>query len=53
MTVGPPAWLPMARLLCEQQLTPAEVISRMQVAPAEVAAVVKDMLRRGVVGLSA
>ncbi len=52
-TVGPPAWLPIARLLCEQKLTPAEVIARMQVTPMEVAAVVKDMLRRGVVSLRA
>jgi DNA-binding response OmpR family regulator len=53
LTVGPPAWLPIARLLCEQRLTPAEVISRLQVTPMEVAAVVKDLLRRGVVGLQA
>ena len=51
LTVGPPAWLPIARLLCEQRLTPAEVISRLQVSPMEVAAVVKDLLRRGVVAL--
>ena len=47
------AWLPVARLLCEQRLTPAEVISRLQVTPMEVAAVVKDLLRRGVVSLQA
>jgi DNA-binding response OmpR family regulator len=52
LTVGPPAWLPIARLLCEQRLTPAEVISRLQVTPMEVAAVVKDLLRRGVVSLT-
>ncbi|MCA2980456.1 MAG: response regulator [Myxococcaceae bacterium] len=51
LTVGPPAWLPVARLLCEQRLTPAEVITRLQVAPADVAGVVKDLLRRGVVTL--
>ncbi|MBE2248169.1 MAG: response regulator, partial [Myxococcus sp.] len=51
LTVGPPAWLPVARLLCEQRLTPAEVISRLQVTPMEVASVVKDLLRRGVVSL--
>jgi DNA-binding response OmpR family regulator len=51
LTVGPPAWLPVARLLCEQRLTPAEVINRLQVTPMEIAAVVKDLLRRGVVSL--
>ncbi|MBL8922128.1 MAG: response regulator [Myxococcaceae bacterium] len=53
LTVGPPAWLPIARLLCEQRLTPLEVINRLQVTPMEVAAVVKDLLRRGVVTLAA
>ncbi len=51
VSVGPPAWLPMARMLCEQKLTPAEVISKLQCTPAEVAAVVKDLLRRGVATL--
>jgi CheY-like chemotaxis protein len=51
LTVGPPAWLPMVRLLCESKLPPAEVIARLQVTPAEVAAVVKDLLRRGVAAL--
>jgi CheY-like chemotaxis protein len=51
LTVGPPAWLPIARLLCEQRLTPVDVINRLQVTPMEVAAVVKDLLRRGVVSL--
>lgn len=51
VSVGPPAWLPIARLLCELKLTPAEVINRLQVTPMEVAAVVKDLLSRGVVSL--
>lgn len=51
VTVGPPTWLPIARLLCEAKLTPAEVIARLQVTPMEVAAVVKDLLRRGVATL--
>ncbi|MCU0699382.1 MAG: response regulator [Myxococcaceae bacterium] len=51
LTVGPPAWLPIARLLCEQRLAPVDVINRLQVTPMEVAAVVKDLLRRGVVSL--
>ncbi len=48
VSVGPPAWVPMARMLCEQKLTPAEVIARLKCTPLEVAAVVKDLLRRGV-----
>ena len=51
VTVGPPAWLPIARLLCELKLTPADVMARLQVTPMEVAAVVKDLLSRGVVSL--
>jgi CheY-like chemotaxis protein len=53
ITVGPVPWLPIARLLCEQHLTPVEVMSRMQVTPMEVAAVVKDLLRRGVAAIQA
>ena len=51
ITVGPPAWQPMVRMLCEQKLTPAEVIARLQVTPMEVAAVVRELLRRGVASL--
>ncbi|MEW6433593.1 MAG: response regulator [Myxococcota bacterium] len=51
VSVGPPAWLPIVRLLCELKQTPAEVITRLQVTPMEVAAVVKDLLSRGVVSL--
>ena len=51
ITVGPPAWQPMVRMLCEQKLTPAEVIARLQVAPMELAAVVRELLRRGVASL--
>ncbi|MDP2270339.1 MAG: response regulator [Archangium sp.] len=53
ITVGPPAWQPMVRMLCEQKLTPAEVIARLQVTPMEVAAVVRELLRRGVASLQA
>lgn len=52
LTVGPPQWQPMVRMLCEQKLTPAEVIARLQVTPMEVAAVVKELLRRGVASLA-
>ena len=51
ITVGPPAWQSMVRMLCEQKLTPAEVIARLQVTPMEVAAVVRELLRRGVASL--
>lgn len=51
ITVGPPTWLPIARLLCESKLTPAQVIAQLNVTPMEVAAVVKDLLRRGVATL--
>ena len=51
ITVGPPAWQPMVRMLCEQKLPPAEVIARLQVTPMEVAAVVRELLRRGVASL--
>jgi hypothetical protein len=51
LTVGPPSWVPIVRLLCESKLPPAEVIARLQVTPMEVAAVVKDLLRRGVASL--
>ena len=51
ITVGPPQWQPMVRMLCEEKRTPAEVISRLQVAPMELAAVVRELLRRGVASL--
>ncbi len=51
INVGPPAWQPIVRMLCEQRMTPAEVMSRLQVTPAEVATVVKELLRRGVTSL--
>lgn len=51
LTVGPLEWQPMVRMLCEQKLTPAEVITRLQVTPMQVAAVVRELLRRGVASL--
>jgi len=53
ITVGPQEWQPMVRMLCEQKLTPAEVIARLQVTPMQVAAVVRELLRRGVASLQA
>ena len=52
-TVGPPAWQPMVKLLCEDKLTPAQVIAQLRVTPLEVATVVKELLRRGVASLAA
>ncbi|MFT3714161.1 MAG: response regulator [Archangium sp.] len=52
LNVGPPAWQPMVRMLCEQKLTPAEVMQRLGVTPMELAAVVKELLRRGVATLT-
>lgn len=49
--IGPPPVLPIARLLCEQRATPAEVVARLRVTPQEVAAVLQDLLRKGVATL--
>ncbi len=38
----------MVKLLCEDKLTPAQVIAQLNVTPLEVAQVVKELLRRGV-----
>jgi DNA-binding response OmpR family regulator len=48
VSVCPPAWQPMARLLCEEKLTPAQVISHMGTTPAEVAPLVRELIRRQV-----
>src|SRR5205823_6221360 len=37
--VGPPAWMPIVRALCEDKLGPREVMQRLNVPPHEVAAV--------------
>lgn len=52
-TVGPPAWQPMVKLLCEDKLPPAQVIAQLRVTPLEVATVVKELLRRGIASLAA
>jgi DNA-binding response OmpR family regulator len=51
LTVTPPQWTDMVRMLCESRSTPAEVIAHLRVAPQEVATVVRDLLRRGVATL--
>lgn len=46
--VGPRQWLETARLLCEERVSPKEVISRLDVSPVEVEETMKDLVRRGV-----
>jgi len=50
---GPQQWLPAARLLCEQGLPPREVLARLDESPIELEEVLRDLIRRGVVSLSA
>jgi hypothetical protein len=52
-SVGPPAWRPIAQLLCETRLLPRDVMARLGVTPQEVAAVVNDLILRGVASLKA
>ena len=51
--VGPKQWLEVARLICEEKLAPREVIARSDASPIDVEETMKDLLRRGVVSLSA
>jgi DNA-binding MarR family transcriptional regulator len=46
--VGPKQWLETARLLCEERLSPKDVIRRLDVSPVEVEETMKDLVRRGV-----
>jgi len=50
---GPKTWLETARLLCEEKLTPREVLSRVDDSPIEVEETLRDLVRRGVVSLGA
>jgi DNA-binding response OmpR family regulator len=50
---GPQQWLPAARLLCEQGLPPREVLAQLDESPLELEEVLRDLIRRGVVSLSA
>jgi len=50
---GPQQWLPAAKLLCEQGLPPREVLARLDDSPVELEEVLRDLIRRGVVSLSA
>jgi DNA-binding response OmpR family regulator len=48
---GPKGWLETARLLCEEKLTPREVLTRLDESPVEVEETLRDLVRRGVVSL--
>ncbi len=50
---GPKNWLRTARLLCEEKLSPREVLSRVDDSPIEVEETLRDLVRRGVVSLGA
>ncbi len=50
---GPKNWLETARLLCEEKLSPREVLSRVDESPIEVEETLRDLVRRGVVSLGA
>jgi CheY-like chemotaxis protein len=52
VSVGPPAWQPIVKALCEDRMLPRDVMARLQVTPQEMGAVLKDLLRRGVVTLT-
>ena len=51
--VGPKQWLETARLFCEERLPPREVLARVDASPLEVEEALRDLIRRGVVTLSA
>jgi CheY-like chemotaxis protein len=51
--VGPKSWREVARMLCEEKLPPREVIARSPLSPVEVEEAVRDLIRRGVIRLSA
>lgn len=46
---GPKGWLETARLLCEEKLSPREVLSRLDESPLDVEETLRDLVRRGVV----
>jgi DNA-binding response OmpR family regulator len=52
-SVGPPQYRPIAQLLCEMKLLPRDVMARLGVTPHDVAAVVNDLILRGVATLRA
>lgn len=49
---GPKGWLETARLLCEEKLSPREVLSRVDESPIDVEETLRDLVRRGVVSFA-
>ncbi|MBL8933520.1 MAG: response regulator [Archangium sp.] len=49
--VGPKQWLEAAKLICEDKLSPREIIGRLEISPIDVEETMKDLIRRGVVTL--
>lgn len=47
--LGPKQWLEAARLLCEERLSPREVLARSHESPVELDEVLRDLVRRGVI----
>jgi CheY-like chemotaxis protein len=47
--LGPKQWLEAARLLCEERLTPREVLARSVESPVDLDEVLRDLVRRGVI----
>ena len=49
---GPKPWLETARLLCEERLSPRDVLARLDDSPLEVEETLRDLVRRGVLSLT-
>jgi DNA-binding MarR family transcriptional regulator len=49
--VGPKQWLECARLICEDQVSPREIIARLEMSPIDIEEAMRDLIRRGVVTL--
>jgi CheY-like chemotaxis protein len=47
--VGPEQWLGVAKMICEDKVSPKDIIERLDVSPIEVEETLKDLVRRGVV----
>lgn len=49
--VGPREWLECARLICEENMAPRDIISKLELSPLDIEETMKDLIRRGVVTL--
>ncbi|MBL8917280.1 MAG: response regulator [Myxococcaceae bacterium] len=49
--VGPKQWLQAAKLICEDKLSPRDIIANHDISPVDVEETMKDLIRRGVVTL--